>query len=209
MISRRSGVMRVAGLDVIGPLVVYRVCRNAGLPEVWSLVVSGCLPGLGVALDWVRWRTLEVVGLVVLGGIALSVALALIADDARLLLLEGAAITGAFALACFASLTLRRPLIFYFGQALYGGRHTAAGAELDQDYVRYAEARSYWRVVTIVWGVAQLMQSVVLVVVVLSTPTATALTYSRTVPWVVAAALTGWAVWWGERLRAEKPDDEV
>jgi hypothetical protein len=98
-------------------------------------------------------------------------------------------------------------LIFHFGQALYGGRHTEAGIELDEEYVNHAEARFYWRAVTIVWGVAQLMQAVVLVIVVLSTPTATALTYNRTVPWVIAAALTGWAIWLGERRRAEKTVD--
>lgn len=73
MTSRRAGVLRIVGLDVVGPLLVFRLCRDAvGMPEVWSLVVSGSLPALGVAVDWVRWRTLEAVAAVVLSGIALS-----------------------------------------------------------------------------------------------------------------------------------------
>ena len=71
--SRLSAV-RVIGLDIVGPLVTYRLLRSAGVSQVWSLVLSGCLPGIGVVFDYVRWRTLEVVGAIVLGGIALRAA---------------------------------------------------------------------------------------------------------------------------------------
>ena len=63
---------RMLGLDIIGPLVAYQLLRSAGLAEVWSLVLAGTLPGFGVLVDYLRWRTLDVVGVVVLGGIGLS-----------------------------------------------------------------------------------------------------------------------------------------
>ncbi len=207
--SRRAGLIRTLALDIIGPLVVYRLCREAGVPTVWSLVISGSLPAFGVLSDWLRWRTLEVVGSVVLGGIALSIVLALISDDPKVVLLEGAALTAGFGVACLGSLTRRRPLIFYFAQAFYGGRRSADGADMDADYDLYEEARSFWRVVTVVWGITYLVEAAVRVVVVLNVSTGTALTFNRTAPWVIFGVLLAWTTWWGERLRSQKPEDEA
>ena len=193
------------GLDIVGPLVVFRVCRGGGVPEVWSLVLSGLPPAIGVLFDWWRWRTLEMVGAVVLAGIAVSVVLALVTDDPQVVLLESAILTGLFGLGCLVSLRWRRPLIFSFAQAFYGGRHSADGVEFDEDYEAYAEARFYWRAVTAVWGAVYLVESVVKAIVVTHTSTERALLFNRTVPWVVYAALMAWTMWWGFRLRRTKP----
>ena len=44
-LSRRAGMARTLGLDLIGPLLVFQICRRAGLSEVWSLVVAGLPDG--------------------------------------------------------------------------------------------------------------------------------------------------------------------
>jgi hypothetical protein len=204
-----TGRRRILVLDIVGPLLVYRACRAAGVPDVWSLVLSGLPPLLGVLSDWLRWRTLEVVGAFVLAGISLSVVIAVLTDDARIVLLESAAWTGVFGLASFLSLATRRPLLFHFAQAFYGGRHSAAGAELDDDYEQYAEARSFFRVVTIVWGVVFLLEAAGKVFVTRVAGTGTALTVNRTVPWLVFAVLLSWTLWWGNRLRARRPTDSA
>jgi hypothetical protein len=207
-VSRRVGVLRVLGLDIIGPLVAYRACRAAGLDEVWSLVIAGSLPGLGVLVDYLRWRTVDVVGVVVLSGIGISIVLAIVTDDPKVVLLESAAITAAFGIACLLSLSARRPLIFYFGQAFYGGRHSSDGAELDADYDTYEEARYFWRIVTAVWGLTHIALGAALAAIVQTSSTSTALTFNRTVPWILNGGLIAWSVRWGERLRAEKPSED-
>jgi hypothetical protein len=207
-VSRRSGMLRLLALDIVGPLLVYRTCRGAGVDEVWSLILAGSLPGIGVLVDGLRWRTVDVVGVVVLSGIGLSILLAIVTHDPKIVLLEGAAITASFGIACLLSLSMRRPLIFYFGQAFYGGRHSAKGAEMDTDYDQYEEARYFWRTVTTVWGLTHIALAAVLTAIVQGSSTSTALTVNRTVPWVLTGVLIAWAVWWGERLRAQKPTDE-
>jgi hypothetical protein len=202
-------MVRTVGLDIAGPLVVFRVCRSAGVPTIWSLVASGCLPALGVLIDWVRWRTLEVVGAVVLAGIVLGIVLAVVSHDPKLLLLDGAATTAAFGIGCFVSLTRRRPLIFYFAQAFYGGRHSPAGAELDSEYIQYRQARSFWRTVTVVWAITYLVEATVLVLVIESEPTGVALTFNRITPGLTSVVLVLWTLWWGNRLRADKPTDDA
>ena len=207
--SRRAAVARTVGLDIVGPLLVYRACRAGGVPEVWSLVVSGLPPAVGVLFDWWRWRTLEMVGAVVLAGIGVSVVLALLTDDPQILLLESAILTGLFGLGCLVSLRWRRPLIFSFAQAFYGGRHSADGLEFDEEYA-YPEARFYWRTVTIVWAVVYLVEAAVKAVVATHASTGRALLFNRTVPWAVYAALMAWTIWWGfRRRRAGAADAEV
>jgi hypothetical protein len=200
-LSRRTAVVRMIGLDIVGPLLVYRLCRGFGVPTIWSLVISGSSPGLGVLFDWLRWRTLEIVGAVVLGQILLSIVLALISGNPKVVLLEGAATTIAFALVCLASLTRERPLIFYFGQAFYGGRHSADGVQMAAEYEKYPDARSFWQIVTVVWAIAYLLESAGRIYVVERLSTATALTFNRTTPWLITAALISWTVWWGTRTR--------
>lgn len=200
-VSRRAGLVRMVGLDLVGPLLVYRLSRDAGVPVVWALVLSGAPPALGVLADWLRWRTLEIVGAVVLGGIALSVVLAFVSGDPKVVLLEGAATTAAFGVFCFLSLLRRRPLIFYFAQAFYGGRHSAEGGELEAEHDAYAGARSFWRKVTAVWGAARLLEAAVLVLVVEAASVPAALAFNRTAPWLVFGGLFAWTLWWGGRQR--------
>lgn len=207
-VSRSAGTLRTLGLDIVGPLVAYQLLRTAGLGEVWSLVLAGTLPGFGVSVDYLRWRTVDVVGVVVLSGIGLSIVLAVVTDDPKIVLLESAALTAAFGLGCLLSLATHRPLIFYFGQAFYGGRHSSEGAELEADFDKYGEAEFFWRTVTVVWGLTHLALAAVLTAIVQTSSTSTALTFNRTAPWILTAVLIAWAVWWGERLRARKPTDE-
>jgi hypothetical protein len=203
--SQRAAQVRVIGLDIVGPLVAYRLLRSAGVSQVWSLVLSGCLPGIGVVFDYVRWRTLEVVGAIVLGGIALSVVLALISGSTKAVLLEGAAGTAAFGVACFASLGRHRPLLFYFIQAFYGGRHSEEGVRLEADYAEYDVVRHFFRTVTVVWGAAVLVEAAALAVVVQVVSTGSALAFNRIAPWVVNGLLFAWSYRWGMRLRAQRP----
>lgn len=206
--SRRTAAVRTVLLDIVGPLIVYWVCRQAGVPTVWSLVLSGSVPGLGVIVDWLRFRTLELVGVFVVGGIALAVVLALIGGSPKILLLDGAATTTALGVACLVSLSRRRPLIFYFAQAFYGGRHSVAGLEMDEEYLQYEEARSFWRTVTMVWCTTYFLEAAGTVVVVKTAPRGDALVFNRITPVLASAALIAWTIWWGNRLRAEKPTSQ-
>lgn len=201
--SRRIAVLRLFALDVACPLLVYGLCRAAALPPVWSLVLSGAPPGFGVVFDWWRWRGVEAVDAIVLGGIALSVALALVTASPKAVLLEGAAGNGGFGAACLVSLATRRPLIFHFGQAFYGGRRTDQGAELDATYETVERARSFWRASTAIWGVTYVLEAALLATIVETQSSATALVANRTLPWSVFAVLFTVVLRWGKRVRSE------
>lgn len=190
---------------MVGPLAVYRIARACDVSEVWSLALSGIPPLFGVLADWLRWRILEMVGGVVLGGILASLLLALISNDPRVLLLESTVFTATFGVACLASLSRQHPLIFYFAQALYGGPRAAEGQKLGTDFDTYPEVRHFFRVLTVVWGLAYLIESAIRIAVTLLASTETALLANRTVPWVVYGALMVGSVVWGNRLSVTEP----
>lgn len=194
-------------LDIVLPLVVFQIARNAGVAEVSSLVLSGLPPAAGVFVDWHRRRQVEVIGVAVLGGIALSMLLALLSDDPKVILLEGALVTAVFAMAHLLSVRMRRPLIFYFAQAFQGGRFSDAGIEMEVEYDQYVEARSFWRMAAIVWGTVGLTEAAVRVVVIQNVSTSTALAINRVAPFVILAGLVAWTLWAGGRAREGKPLD--
>jgi len=61
-----------------------------------------------------RQRHLDIVGVLVLAGIAVGTVLGLVSGNARLVLIEGSVPTAVFGMLCLGSLRSPRPLIFRF-----------------------------------------------------------------------------------------------
>ena len=117
--------------DIAAPLVAYSVLRSAGVTAVTALLLSGIFPALGVAIGVIRHRRLDVVGVLVLAGIAVGTILGLISHSARLLLAEGSVPTVVFGVACLGSLWARHPLMFSFARE-FTGPDTVKGQEMTR-----------------------------------------------------------------------------
>ena len=185
--------------DIAGPLVAYQLLRSAGQSAVSALVLSGVFPALGVLAGLVRHRRVDVLGILVLAGIAVGTILGLLSGNARLVLLEGSVPTAMFGLFCLASLWSSRPLIYRFALE-FTGADTPKGRDFAALW-RYPGFRHVFRLFTVVWGVTYLAEAVARVVIVETTSTATALTVSKVMPYAVAAALVGWMIAYGRRAR--------
>src|ERR1700680_4207473 len=104
---------------------VYRSCGRgcawltAG-STVSALVLSGIFPAAGLALGMARDRRVDVVGVLVLLGIAVGTGLGLASGNARLVLLEGSVPTAVFGAVCLGSLWTRRPLMYRFAVEFIG-----------------------------------------------------------------------------------------
>ncbi len=211
--SRLQALAAITVFDIAGPLVVYSLLRSAGWRQVAALVVSGMFPLLGVVLGLVLRRRLDVVGAVVLLGIAVGTVVGLASGNARLYLLEGSVPTAVFGAVCLASLWSRRPLMFRFALQFLGPG-TSRGHDFA-DRWRYAGFRHTFRVITAVWAVVYLLEAAARVAIVETTSTGAALAISKVGPYVVAAALVVWMTVYGmrakrrgERLAAQTADRE-
>jgi hypothetical protein len=199
--NRLWSAAKIVVFDIAGPLVAYALLRSAGQSAVPALVLSGALPAIGVMAGLIRHRHLDVVGVLVLAGIAVGTVLGLVSGNARLVLVEGSVPTAVFGMLCLGSLWSHRPLIFRFALEFMGA-DTPRGRDFEGLW-RYPGFRHAFRLFTVVWGVAYLAEAVARVVIVEMTTTATALTVSKVMPYAVAAVLAGWMTAYGRRARRE------
>jgi hypothetical protein len=192
-------VAKIVVFDIAGPLALYSWLRGQGWSAVSALVTSGALPAVGVGFGIVRKRRADVIGVVVLLGIAIGTTLGLVSGSARLVLLEGSVPTAVFGAVCLGSLWTSRPLMYRFAVEFIGP-DTPRGRDFA-DLWRYPGFRHALKVVTTVWGVAYLVEAAARVVIVESTSTGTALGVSKVMPVVVAGALAAWNVAYGRHSR--------
>jgi hypothetical protein len=117
------------------PLLFYRLAkRYLSASEVGALAIAATFPLAKSILDLTRRRRLDPVAVIVLLGIAVSAVGVLMGGSARLLLIRESLFTGALGLACFASLLLPRPLMFYFGRHFMAGRDPVAREQFDASW---------------------------------------------------------------------------
>jgi len=203
MDAARGGRIRPIAMivifDVAGPLAAYSVLRSAGLTAVTALLLSGVFPALGVTIGVIRNHRLDVIGALVLAGIAVGTVLGLVSHSAKLLLVEGSVPTAVFGVACLGSLRARRPLMFSFARE-FSGPDTANGREMTRLW-QYEGYRRVFRVITAVWGIGFMVEAALRVVIAYNASTGTALTSSKVTPFVWAAILSAWTVAYGTRQK--------
>jgi hypothetical protein len=190
--------------DLGGPLLAYALLHAAGLSPVTALVLSGVLPALGIAISALAESRMDVIGVVVLAGIAVGTILGLTSHNARLYLLEGSVPSVVFALGCLLSLRWRKPLIFRLAVELLGP-DTAKGRDVTGAW-RYPVFRRAFAVITAWWGFAYLVEAAIRVAIVSATSTGVALVCSKLVPYLFAIALSVWTLMYGEheKRKAER-----
>jgi hypothetical protein len=185
--------------DVAAPLAAYSVLRSAGLTAVTALLLSGVFPALGVTIGVIQNRRLDIVGALVLAGIAVGTVLGLVSHSTRLLLIEGSVPTAVFGVACLGSLWRRHPLMFSFALE-FTGPDTAKGREMTRLWP-YEGYRRVFRIITAVWGAGFLLEAALRVVIVYNTSTGTALASSKVMPFLWGAVLSAWTVGYGARQK--------
>ena len=190
--------------DLGGPLLAYALLHAAGLSPVTALVLSGVLPALGIVISALAESRMDVIGVVVLAGIAVGTILGLTSHNARLYLLEGSVPSVVFALGCLLSLRWRLPTIFRLAVELLGP-DTAKGRDVTGAW-RYPVFRRAFAVITAWWGFAYLVEAAIRVAIVSATSTGVALVCSKLVPYLFAIALSVWTLMYGEheKRKAER-----
>ena len=194
--SRVRQVAMILVFDLGGPLVAYTLLRSGGMGTVAALIISGIFPALGIAIGALVDRRLDIIGVVVLAGLAVGTVAGLISNNARLYLVEGAVPSLVFALACLGSLRAAKPLIYRFAVELLGP-DTPKGRDVIGAW-RYPGFRRAFQVITAAWGVAYLIEVAARLTVVETTSTGIALLFSKLIPYVFAFALALWTLIYGE-----------
>jgi len=116
------------------------------------------LPLAKSVFDLLRRREFDSIAILVLLGIATSGVALLLGGSPKILLVRESLFTGVFGVACFVSLLLPRPMMFYFGRFFIAGTDPLRRERFNANWA-LPEVRFANRLITIVWGIVYVADS--------------------------------------------------
>jgi uncharacterized membrane protein len=108
--------------------------------------------------------------------------------------------TGAFGLACFVSLLLPRPMMFYFGRHFIAGTDPQRQARFNSAW-QLPQVRFAHRLITIVWGCAFVGELILRIILIYHASAATVLIVSPILLGTLTIVTMIWAFSYGRRVR--------
>lgn len=150
-------------VDVVLPLATYFLLRATGMGSFWAYLISGVWPLLKLLVGVARTRHVDAFSILILIFIVLGAVTALVTGDVRTLLVRDSITTGGFGLVCLISLLFARPLLFYIGRT-FATDGSPEGYAWWNGLWQYPTFRSSQRVITSMWGIAYVAESVLRIV---------------------------------------------
>lgn len=188
-------------LNAIIPVVLYKLSKHyLSHSEFTALAIATTFP-LGKSIfDLVRRGQVDPVSIVVLLGICSDGVALFFGGGPRLLLVRESLFTGAFGVACFVSLLLPRPIMFYFGRYFIAGADPQRRARFNASW-QLPEVRFSNRLITIVWGCVFVGELVLRIILIYTASTAAVLIVSPILLGTLTIGTMVWAFKYGHRVR--------
>ncbi len=144
------GFLWSAVIDGLCPFLVYYLVRRHA-SEFASIGWSTVPPAVNSVVTLIRKRRVDIIGVIVILGLAASLGLLLLGGSPRLLLVRDSLITGVIGLAFLASLLFPRPLLFYVLRQITTANDPAEATAWDEDYC-LSRFKFGLPLITAVWG---------------------------------------------------------
>jgi hypothetical protein len=190
-------------LNATIPIACYALAKRFVSPsEFTALAFATTFPLLKSVYDILRRRELDPIALLVLLGILVSIAALFFGGDPRLLLIRESFLTGAFGIACFLSLILPRPIMFYVGRYFVAG-HDAERREAFNARWQIPAVRRAHRFITIVWGLVAIGEFTLRAIMVYKLSSSVVLVASPFILGLVTVGTIGWTFWYARRVRVQ------
>ena len=196
------GVVPNLVIDGLLPFLTYELLTSYAphLSQVIALGLSATFPTVYGLVTIVRQRHLDIIGAIVLVGIAVSILATLVGGDPKLLLIRESFVTGALGILCLTSLVWPRPLMFYIGRQFSVGQDQAKIAEFNTLW-QYPRARHTFRVMTLVWAIGWMSEFALRVAMVWTLSIPEVLAISPFVFNGITIGLIAWSIAYGRRQR--------
>ncbi|WP_159050343.1 VC0807 family protein [Streptomyces cellostaticus] len=164
--SSNGPLLQSLGLNVAAPLAVFYGLRAAGVGLWWAVLASAVPPMLEALLTMARERRVGMLGILVLSMVALGAALSAVTGSPRFMFAKDGWMTGIVGLVFLG--TLRgQPIIYRILSSVARGDRRA---EMERNWQASPTFRRVMRLLTAVWGVGLLLDSVVRVVLAYTVP---------------------------------------
>ena len=198
-------------VNVALPWLAYRLAFPHWGPA--GALAASALPLIAwMTVDLLRYRHFDALSALVLAGVLPALATSLIFSDAWLLSIEDPMVSGFIGIVFLASLTLRKPMVFYMARSTMS-REDHRSVELFERHWRDRPTlAAYIRLMTLVWGVGMIGENLVRSAIVLHWPNDPRSALASTVlRYGVYAALTLWTLLIRRRIKRDAlryPADE-
>ncbi|HEY0257199.1 MAG TPA: VC0807 family protein [Candidatus Methylacidiphilales bacterium] len=158
--------------DLIMPVVLFDSLSAQGVPALWAMAVGTLSPALNTARVWTKTRRVEPLGLLVMLLLIVGTLGSLISGSLFLALVKDSFLTATFGFVCLGSLLAPKPLLFSVVRQFDAGEDPVR-IELWNTRWENPIFRGAFRFVTIVWGLAYMVEALIRVsLAILLTPQA-------------------------------------
>lgn len=188
--------------SVLLPWVTYGVLTDNGMEPVTALFLISAWPLAEVGIFYGIHRRVDEFGVMILIVLVLGAVSALAFHSEKMVFVKDSALTGLLGLAYLVTLFLKRPMMFYFGRKFATDGSPEGIARWNGLWDAYPGFRSSQRKLTVVWGVAFLVEAAVRIGLTYVLETATMVGVSSVMPFVVLAGLMTYTIQTARKGRA-------
>jgi hypothetical protein len=196
---RPAFVLELA-VNFLLPWLAYRLALPH-LGETGALIASAVPPIVWSLVELVRFRRVDALSVMVVAGIALSVAAMALGGSPRMLLLRESLVSGAVGVVFLLSLPMRRPLIFYLARATVAREMEGGAARFEALWQERPALVAAIRLMTLLWGVGLTGETALRAWMALTWPIERFLVVSPFIGYGIYGGLTLWTLWYRKTMR--------
>jgi hypothetical protein len=176
LLGTLRGILPDLVINVAGTLLVYELLQpRFPAASLIPLLGASFVPVLANIISILRHRRLDIFGVLVFIGLAVSIIGVLLGGGPHLLLIRESFVTGAIGVALLISLVFPRPLGYYFAERLLVANDPARKANFDT-LSRSSHFRQSLQQGTLFWGLLLLGELALRIALVLTLPIVLVLT---------------------------------
>jgi hypothetical protein len=196
-----SGILWGILLNAVIPVVLYKLSkRYYAASEFTALTVAAAFPLGKSTFELLLHRRADPISMIVLLGITADGVAILFGGSPHLLLLRESIFTGAIGVACFISLLLPRPMMFYFARYFIAGADMERHARFNLSW-QLPEVRLCHRLITTAWGCVFVGDFLIRIVLIYALPAEMVLIISPVIMGTLTIVTMVWSFSYGYRVR--------
>jgi hypothetical protein len=145
-------------------------------------------------------KRIDALGLLVVVGLLLTAVFALLFKTPQLLLLQHSAVSGLFGIAMLISLLFPRPVLFYIARSILTQNDAQRVASFNADWA-FPQVRSFYRILTVVWGCFTVAQVLLFAALAFSLPISLMLTLGPILSFGTMMPVIHWSMHYARKNR--------
>ncbi|HEY4248243.1 MAG TPA: VC0807 family protein [Lacunisphaera sp.] len=168
--ASRWALWRPYVLDIGGPFIAYFLFKALGAQAMWAMTVAGLAAGLSTLVNTLRRKKLDALGVLVLLEIVVSLLLMIFVRDPRLMFIRPSFYTAMASVVMISSAFGNQPLTFVGSRQMAATGGPTRLAAFERTWDKSAEFRTTHRRLTLGFGIALAVDSILRIVIVYGTP---------------------------------------